>query len=529
MISKVGTIDGKNISVYKPRSGKQYRSVDIAKFIKRFQLNETLRLIGEVSSTILMDDNPEPIRKIDNVPISDSLLAYLAMMAIENSNDYRSKPMTLKDLAKAADMYFGLPEPFLSDSSLDSFLVRFGAAQFDYDREINNIVPRTFLIYCRLWDQVPEASNLDIESALLKISGLKLEEVLILGFAYFGASNKGFFRIYNEAQISHIDKQFFTLEKQRSFLSWLSCTYKQFRGNSLTFQRELPHPYYEKNRFNMLTKYPIIIPDRNPTPQSSKPYIVPIRRLLIERITRGLYFDLADFFKETSKANEFREAFGHVFQAYVGLIMKESKRELKLLPDWKYGKPEKRTPDWIILEGNKAVIIEVKQSGLFLPAKTSGDVEAIRASLLKTINEAIRQFWSFEKDLRSCHYYELEQFSDVIEIERLLITYDRTYFSNSVLMKHALQVAQAKMNDMPEDFHIHVCSVEEFEYVLALDFSSLFEILREKRNDKERKDWDFREYCSRKFEWQGLINHFLTKIKSDFIEHVETTLNKPNK
>ncbi len=355
-----GKIAGKNLFVYKTRGGNQYGTGDIAKFMKRFQLNEALKLIGEISSTILVDDDPEPIRRIENVPISDSILAYLAMIAIENSNDYRSKIMAMSDLAKAADMYFGLPEPLVSEGSLDSFLVRLGVTQFDYHREINNIVPRTFLLYCKLWHQVPEAKYVDIEKALAELTGLKIEEILVLGFAYFGASSRGFFRPYNESQIPKNDKQFFTLQKQSNFLNWISSSYQDFRTKSSSFQKKLPSPEYEKNRFNFLTKYPVIVPDRNPTPQIAKPYLVPIRRLLIERITRGIYFDLSDFFKEDGKRNnDFRDAFGHVFQAYVGLLINESKKNFKLLPEWKYGKPEKRTPDWIVIEGdiNRLIIV----------------------------------------------------------------------------------------------------------------------------------------------------------------------------
>jgi hypothetical protein len=514
-----------NLSVYKTRCGRKYNTSDIAKFMRQFQLNEALRLIGEISSSILMDDNPEPIRMIDSVPISDSILAYLSMTAIENSNDYRSKIMTIGDLATAADMYFGLPEPLVSGGSLNSFLVRFGTAQFDYDREINNIVPRTFLLYCQLWHQTPEAKSVDIEQLLVKLTGLKIEEILALGFAYFGASSKGFFRLYRENQIPSTDKQFFTLEKQRIFSNWISSTYQNFRIESSGFINALPDPSYEKNRFNLLTKYPVIVPDRNPDPQLDKPYIVPIKRLLIERITRGIYFDLSDLFKENGRRNNiFRVAFGHVFQAYVGLIIKKAQKKITLLPEWKYGRPEKRTPDWIIVEGNKAVLIEVKQSGLFLPAKTTGESDVIKKSLIKTFSEAVKQLITFEGDLTSSKYDELTQLSRITAVERLLITYDRTYFSNSVLKQCAFEVAIDKGVQIPEDFHLHVCSVEEFEYILALDFASLFDFLREKKLDSEKKDWDFREYCASKFNWQGVTNQFLTKVRTEFIEHVENSL-----
>lgn len=339
---KTGIVKGIDLTVYRPRGGKSYKVSDMASFLKKFQLNSTLRFLGELSYNILMDENRQSIQFIHGVPISDSVLAYIAMLAIENSNDHKSQLITLEDIVKASDMYFGLPDRFLSDNELDPFLIRFGAAQFDYDREINNVLSRTFIIYSKLWQQVPAAREVDIQNAIQEIANLKLEEILILGFTYFGACRVGWFPIYGEEKFEQNDRQFFKREKQLHFLKWLASSYWQFREQSLLIQKQLPHPDYDKNRFNLLVKYPIVIPDLNPKPALGQVNIVPIPRLLLERIARGLYFDLADYFRGRSKANKFREAFGHVFQSYVGLLFEKSNKEMRLLPEWKYGKPEKK-------------------------------------------------------------------------------------------------------------------------------------------------------------------------------------------
>jgi hypothetical protein len=104
------TLHGKSLGVYTPRGGKSYKSADIGDFLKRFELHETLRLIGGLSHQLFFMNN-QPERTLEGVPISDAVLAYLAMRAIESSNDYRKLRMTLSDLAKAADMYWGLPDP----------------------------------------------------------------------------------------------------------------------------------------------------------------------------------------------------------------------------------------------------------------------------------------------------------------------------------------------------------------------------------------------------------------------------------
>lgn len=69
--------------------------------------------------------------------------------------------------------------------------------------------------------------------------------------------------------------------------------------------------------------------------------------------------------------------------------------------DWKYGagRNVKDTPDWIVIDGTRAVLIEVKQSGLFLDTKMWGGLVALRRDLKKTLGEAAQQLAVFEAAL----------------------------------------------------------------------------------------------------------------------------------
>ncbi|KKK67263.1 hypothetical protein LCGC14_2955810, partial [marine sediment metagenome] len=246
MSDNVGTTKGINISVYRPRGGKRYSGVDIARVLKKFKLNETLKFIGELSHKIL-SNNGESIIEIQRVPVSDSVLAYTAMVAIESSNDYLKESITIEDIVKVADMYFGLPDPYSTDHSFDQLLLRLGLAQFYYDRELKNILSRTFLIYCELWEKTIEARHVDIEAAMEDISGLKIEESLIIAYSYFEACKYGFFRMYDQNNIEQEkDRPLFTQEKQGRFLKWIACTYQQFRNESSAMAMQLPNSDYEK-------------------------------------------------------------------------------------------------------------------------------------------------------------------------------------------------------------------------------------------------------------------------------------------
>ncbi len=520
-------IYGIDIAVYKPRGNKKYQKADIARFLKKFKLYESLQLLGELSHKILTNNEGKPFIEIGKVPISDSILAYLAMCIIENSNDYRNNKFSLNDLSIAADMYYGLPDPVLKDTNLDELLLRFGSALFDYDREINNIVPRSFLLYCILWDEVNEAKIVNINETMQNIVKLNIEEILVFGYAFFGDSERGFFRIFSEEKINNDkDQKLFNEEKQKYFLDWVSCTYKQFRDKSSEMMKLLPSDDYEKNRFNPLIKYPIIIPVFNPRPDLSQIYLVPVSRLLLERVTRGLYFDFADYYKDGNKSNKFREAFGYVFQRYVGHIIEKSKIKVNLLPEWKYNKSQKSTTDWILLYDQEAVFIEVKQSGLFLQAKTISETESIKNDISKTIGQAIQQLWMFEQDVKSKKFKELKNLSNVSNIQRLVITYDRTYFSNSILKKHALKAARERDSSIPKDYDWHTISIEEFERVLTIENISIYDFLKKKNDDTLTSSWDFREYISRKFPQARYINPYLESMKEELIKYVYEKVEK---
>jgi hypothetical protein len=104
-----GHLAGKNIITYAPRGDKRYTPQDIGRYLSQFKLCDALRLIGELSYKIFTEK--QGLIVIKNIPVLDSILAYLSMRLIETSNDYRHQEMTLDNLLTAIDMYFGLPDP----------------------------------------------------------------------------------------------------------------------------------------------------------------------------------------------------------------------------------------------------------------------------------------------------------------------------------------------------------------------------------------------------------------------------------
>jgi hypothetical protein len=497
-----GDIDGKNVIIY---DGKEYSPNDIEQYLREFKLNDALKLIGESSY--------KKLRLIKNIRVRDGVLAYLSMRLIESSNDYHNKNMTLEDLQKAIEMYWGLPDPFQKDSNLQGFLTRFGASQLDYDRELRHLLPRTLLIYENLWPKSGNCNQVDIVDAIKSFSGLNLKEILVLSLIFAKNAKNGFFRLVEDVdQYPSTLKYYLDINKQKAFVNWISCNYSYFRDRSrLNMRSDMD---YEKFRFNPLLLKPAIIPDCNPHPGSSQVYITPIRALIYRRVTTGLYFTLSDYFKENNK-KPFRGTFGLVFQDYVGLLLKEAVGELNVQQEKKYGPKgsNKATPDWFVIQNGTAILIEVKQSGLYLNAKKWGQLDQIQKDLTQTIGAGVRQMLEFEEDLRT-GLCDLDWLKDIKITERLVVTYDTPCFVNSVLRDEIRKLPPT----IPKDFHWHSISVEELEAFLGIVSINLMDALKEKRLDTEGDKMDFRDYYSRKFSQDYCRNPYLNSVHDKFFD-----------
>ncbi len=358
------SIAGKQLVVYSTSGNRSYSPEDIGDFLKKFELYHALRLIGVASCELA---------STQDAPVNDCVLPYLAMRLIESSNDYRKETMTRADLRKAVDMYWGLPDPIANDENSTSCLLRF-SSQFEYQRDLSNFLPRTLAIYRNLWSLVPEA--VPIHTAITSLTGLSIEELLVLCFAFSGQTNKtqGFFRTYPEDRLSdERERRFFSQEKQEAFVRWISCDYKTFRQMSKTELLKVHDPSFEKFRLNPLLTYPAVRPEKNPSPGIRQVYLVPSLRLMLERVTKGMYFELSNHFREPGRKNPFRTSFGYVFQTYVGELLRNAIGAERVWPERQYDKQRKLTTDWIVQSADRAILIEVKQSGMHLEAKSFGD------------------------------------------------------------------------------------------------------------------------------------------------------------
>jgi hypothetical protein len=479
-------IAGKPVFVYDP--GPKTSPSELRKLLRRHSTFPTIAGLGELCGQIWARGVPGGM--LGEVPLPLHAIPYLALLSIEVSNDYRGGPMSVTDLARIARAYLALDEPDFGRLGEDeraafSFLLRTGG-RFDFQRELRHQLPRIVLLLRDIWPRVEKARALSPTDDLVMLTGLDLDRLLFFGWAFSQAGTKGAFEPYTESQGFPL----FSLEAQATFLSWASADYQMLRRMGAEARAALPNDTFDPYRFNPLAVFPIVRPDR----QNGRTYVLPCQRLLFDRVHRGLYHLLAEHHRGGgAKENPFRSAFGYVFQEYIGHLLRPALGTSRVHGERRYrlGAAECDSVDWIVIEGEVGVLVEVKQSALSLPARSLGDMVAARADLKKTIVKAVRQLEQTEAAIKTARQ-GLEDLAGVREFERLVVTYDTLYFGNSFMR----ELVREELG--PGSPHVHVCAVEDFEYLLGrCRMEGLHSILRRKRFDPNGGDgMDFKDWLA---------------------------------
>jgi hypothetical protein len=456
-----------------------------------------LRVLGSAYRHLW--ETHEQVLVVGDTPIQAQALPYLALVAIEVANDHRKRRFGDADLLEAAEVFNHLGDPFVEEGGDDAstwmaYLLRLGQHNFHHQAEMRHLFPRTMLMLRDVWGSTPEASAVDPLEDLRSMTGMTLEQIMWIGKACAALPNEGYLRPSmmrfpgdEHPQLGSL----LTEDACKLFFKWASATYLTIRQEAARFKP--PSASYDHYRFNPLAIYPLVRPDVNPDPSNGPVYLVPCRRLIVERVTLGLYHDLAKHYASTRSA-VFKNAFGHVFQNYVGLLLREALPGGGVNREWKYGPSSnvRDTPDWIIIEGTRAVLIEVKQSALFLETKMWGQVTTLRSDMQKTLGKALRQLASFEVAI-DAGTPGLERMKSVSEYERLVVCFDSVHWGNSVVRDEMTAIAR---QDNVHPVHVHVAAIQEFEYVLGRCWhGSLFDLLRRKRTGDGGQDaMDFKDW-----------------------------------
>ncbi len=171
-----------------------------------------------------------------------------------------------------------------------------------------------------------------------------------------------------------------------------------------------------------------------------------------------MFYDLFNHFK-----TDFSNYFGHVFEAYVGRILRNSLHSATLLSEQDIRRtysPEKgKVPDWIIIDGTTAILVECKATRFSRSALVTGEESAINDSL-KQVTKGLRQLHWFRE---SCIAKQpgLKALHACTDFKPLLVSLEPLYLVNSVFFREYIdaQLAPEGIVGLPW----HILAVDQLE------------------------------------------------------------------
>lgn len=466
---------------------------DIYNHVRRYRLHSALADIGIVSHKMFRKD-PE-IKDISPLTINEWQLAFVAKALIINSNDHRAKDFKDKGMFDTANIYNNLWDPAIDvpeteeleirQKAADGLIIRISNQQFPFQIGVRHLLPRTQYLF----EEIPKTlknPKFNVQKEIEKIYGLTIKEILIVGFSIFAASVGGFLNPDNLTDTESEDlKRWLTKDRVDKLSTILTADYSTLRDLFSRFDTEKG---MEQFSFNPLRTYPLV-------KTQVAGVVVPVPRFILERITNGVYYSLMDAFKKSGKDNILLEFFGkELFERYVGILLEQKYDPSKLLPEWKYGKTESRTPDWIIIEGNSAILIECKTSGISLEAKSWADLETVQDSLRIRAAHGILQMENFIQLVQK-KQNGLEKLFHIKKFYKVIVTYDRIFLSGSPSIRNLIDKELEKVSVKDKDYH--VISIDELEKLIpVLDKYYFSDLMDQKMSDDQWSTFDFDLFIS---------------------------------
>lgn len=494
MLEYQGTFLGKRILTYNDTKKCSFKKliIEYNKFDKIYLLREfsnlSIKLLKNEDSIIL-----------SGIPINNDFLNYCILNIIKYSNGSKTN-ISLSEINIILKISFPWYQHSIysnKDSATES-LVKTAYRQFVY-QESKSAIARPVYIYNFIWSKKYN-SSFNINNAFLKMYGITYDKILFYGMALTGSQSSCFFSSNYKSNFfskTAIDIQNGDFEK---FIELVSLDTKNFIN-------------YKGSLLNPILKYPILKTYFIPPDMKEPVFLILSKACLFNKLVYGIYYDLLENNIKANGKNDFKTIFGQVFQDYVGILLKEHFKKWNIIPEIKYQKNKNKidTVDWFIQRGNNLVLVEVKQSSIYLSAKNDGNIEELKKGINQNIIKAINQLERTEKDIFSKKYEELCQFNKIKNIQKLIIIADTLYFGNLIV------------NELFDNILIktktHIINIADFESILELQkkSESLFYLLESKMND-ENKLKDFTEFIFDKFGSCHTGNKYLLKYFNKYFK-----------
>lgn len=471
--------------------GKKPAFADYLGLIRELDAISTLRHISIVSRKMEIED----LRITPDRKVSRESLAFLARATLLEAKPEGGRsplPRELDDLnimyTDFTDDALGSIRTPLDPARMASFFIQNMQAN-ELHKPYRTAVPRAVALYRDLPARMTLA--FDFPRAFREITGLEPMDYI--------ACAHGLFSLFLQPEAPHIDVVQSVRDMEPAVRAKLVRCADYISLDIQGFRERFPGGIEDIFGLNPLSIFPLV--------KTGASFLCPIKSLLLEKMTNGIYHDLFTRHKEV-----FAKSFGYVFQEYVGKVLKPHIGGQVLVPEQPYGTPENRTPDWTLLAGKHAVLIECKTKRLrFGPTKAKGDLNALREDLEKGVVDAVLQANRFLRDLRS--EKDLRSFSSVKRAHVLVVTLDDYYLANDPFLRREIEaLLRSKTSDPLPAFS--VVDVEEFEVMVVLGKENrrgLYGVIDHWRIDQDYGHDSFHNYATLRLKRNMSINKDLER------------------
>jgi hypothetical protein len=212
--------------------------------------------------------------------------------------------------------------------------------------------------------------------------------------------------------------------------------------------------------FNPMRAYPLVHAG------NARSVMCPAPPLLVYRLTGGLYFDLI-------KGNSgFGNAVGKAFEDYVGAVARRiGEGALRILPEQCWGKPERRSVDWIIEDAGAALFVECKLGRLDVASQTEIAAEPPFLAAIERLAGHVGQLYATLAEALAGGYPHWQP--DSRPVHPLVVTFHEWFVFGPFFYKHLDQLVAAEFEKRRLDpillgrYPYTVCSIAELEGLLT--------------------------------------------------------------
>lgn len=246
-------------------------------------------------------------------------------------------------------------------------------------------LPRIYHTLVKPCEKGLQASQTTLEVAITKHYGMSFVEFfrVVIGIYFLFTRRGGLHRNVLIGAKDPIFKGWFTEDKIETALSHITTDVSAYRERQLTYRAPIVRnrPY----EFNLLRNKPLIR-------LGNGEVVCPVPMLLADRLSTGVYFDIADHYKnEGLGRSSFTTAYGSLYEDYVGNLLSEVYERGDALLDAEVyvsnqlpkGRNQPSVCDWIVFEDDTVILIECKSGKLPAEIATSANTERFTEFVLK--------------------------------------------------------------------------------------------------------------------------------------------------